>query len=164
MDLITTAELLGNFGEFIGSIAIVITLVYLAIQIRQSRHATTFSVLQVGRSERMAWFRSNRDSPYMPAIYEKKEAGETLTRQDEIRLISHAAALWGLIYSQWIHQQLGLGGKFTTLDAGMISMAITTPGAMDWWEQFGSTVYPAEFCTYVEAKTFGTASVGASNA
>ena len=36
MDLATTAQLLGNFGEFFGAIAVVITLGYLVVQIRQN--------------------------------------------------------------------------------------------------------------------------------
>ena len=38
MDLQATAQLLGNFGEFIGAIAVVGTLGYLAVQIRQNTH------------------------------------------------------------------------------------------------------------------------------
>jgi hypothetical protein len=37
MDLQATAQILGNFGEFVGAIAVVGTLVYLAIQVRHSR-------------------------------------------------------------------------------------------------------------------------------
>ena len=37
MDLATTAQLLGNLGEFIGSIAVLGTLIYLAVQIRHSK-------------------------------------------------------------------------------------------------------------------------------
>ncbi|KPK34630.1 MAG: hypothetical protein AMJ65_18070 [Phycisphaerae bacterium SG8_4] len=37
MDLMSTAQLLGNFGEFVGAIAVVVTLAYLAVQVRQSR-------------------------------------------------------------------------------------------------------------------------------
>ncbi len=40
MDLMYTAQLLGNFGEFFGAIAVVVTLAYLAIQVRHSRAAT----------------------------------------------------------------------------------------------------------------------------
>ena len=36
MDLINTAQLLGNFGEFFGAIAVVVTLGYLAVQVRQN--------------------------------------------------------------------------------------------------------------------------------
>ena len=37
MDLMSTAQLLGNFGEFFGSIAVFATLGYLAMQIRETR-------------------------------------------------------------------------------------------------------------------------------
>ena len=40
MDLMSTAQLLGNFGEFFGAIAVVITLGYLAVQVRHSKEAT----------------------------------------------------------------------------------------------------------------------------
>ena len=40
MDLMDTAQLLGNFGEFVGAIAVVITLLYLALQVRYGREAT----------------------------------------------------------------------------------------------------------------------------
>ena len=36
MELMSTAQLLGNFGEFFGAIAVVVTLGYLAAQIRQN--------------------------------------------------------------------------------------------------------------------------------
>lgn len=39
MDLMSTAQLLGNFGEFFGAIAVVVTLVYLAGQLRQNTKA-----------------------------------------------------------------------------------------------------------------------------
>jgi len=40
MSFMDTAQLLGNLGEFIGSIVIVATLIYLAIQVRQNTRAT----------------------------------------------------------------------------------------------------------------------------
>ena len=36
MTLMETAQLLGNFGEFVGAIAVVATLVYLIVQVRHS--------------------------------------------------------------------------------------------------------------------------------
>lgn len=36
MDLMSTAQVLGNFGEFVGAIAVVVTLIYLVFQIRQN--------------------------------------------------------------------------------------------------------------------------------
>jgi len=39
MDHQAFAQLLGNYGEFLGAIAVVITLAYLAVQIRHSKIA-----------------------------------------------------------------------------------------------------------------------------
>jgi hypothetical protein len=39
MDHQAFAQLLGNYGEFVGAIAVVATLAYLAVQVRQSKHA-----------------------------------------------------------------------------------------------------------------------------
>ena len=43
MTLTDTAQLMGNFGEFFGAIAVVATLGYLVLQIRQASRATMFS-------------------------------------------------------------------------------------------------------------------------
>lgn len=40
MDLMSTAQLLGNFGEFVGAIAVVGSLIYLAIQVKHAKSAT----------------------------------------------------------------------------------------------------------------------------
>jgi len=46
MDLMSTAQLLGNFGEFFGAIAVVVTLGYLAAQIRQNTRASQADAIQ----------------------------------------------------------------------------------------------------------------------
>lgn len=55
MDIGSTAQLLGNLGEFIGSIAVVVTLVYLAMQIRQNTTALTSSTWQAIQNAEQAF-------------------------------------------------------------------------------------------------------------
>lgn len=43
MDLMSVAHLLGNFGEFVGSIAVVVTLGYLAVQVRHNAQSAAVS-------------------------------------------------------------------------------------------------------------------------
>ena len=43
MDHQAFAQILGNYGEFVGAIAVVITLVYLAVQVKHSKEATEAS-------------------------------------------------------------------------------------------------------------------------
>ena len=54
MDQQAFAQLLGNYGEFVGAIAVVATLVYLAIQVRHSKEATEFNSKQVEQSNLLA--------------------------------------------------------------------------------------------------------------
>lgn len=46
MDLASTAQLLGNFGEFLGAIAVFVTLAYLTIQVRQNSSNIEANALQ----------------------------------------------------------------------------------------------------------------------
>ena len=55
MDLITMTQLLGNIGEFIGAIAVVVTLAYLAVQIRHNTRATRASMDYAIRSDFNRW-------------------------------------------------------------------------------------------------------------
>ena len=54
MSLMEMAQLLGNFGEFIGAIAVVATLVYLAIQVRHSKSAVDANTQSLDESRRLA--------------------------------------------------------------------------------------------------------------
>ena len=46
MTLMDTAQLLGNFGEFVGAIAVVATLLFLSFQVRQGARAQRGATLQ----------------------------------------------------------------------------------------------------------------------
>ena len=48
MDHLTFAQLLGNYGEFLGAIAVVVSLFYLAMQIRQAKLETDKKVIASG--------------------------------------------------------------------------------------------------------------------
>ena len=54
MDHQAFAALLGNYGEFVGAIAVVVTLAYLAIQVKHSKEATEFNSKQVEQSNLLA--------------------------------------------------------------------------------------------------------------
>ena len=53
MDLMSTAQLLGNFGEFFGAIAVVVTLAYLSFQVRQNSTQVRLNSVQIS-TERFA--------------------------------------------------------------------------------------------------------------
>jgi len=59
MDHQAFAQLLGNYGEFLGAIAVVVTLIYLAIQVRHSKEATEANTKSLNLQSYQAWQAAN---------------------------------------------------------------------------------------------------------
>ena len=81
----------GAVGELLGSIAVLATLIYLSIQVVQTKSATMAATAQANRNEYRDLFQSTRDSPYIPAIIIKAQGEEKLTTEEEYRLLHHIA-------------------------------------------------------------------------
>jgi hypothetical protein len=54
MDHQAFAQMLGNYGEFVGAIAVVATLFYLAVQVRHSKNATEANTRSLEQSQEIA--------------------------------------------------------------------------------------------------------------
>ena len=54
MSITELSQILGNFGEFVGAIAVVATLFYLAVQVRHSRGATEANTRSMDESRSLA--------------------------------------------------------------------------------------------------------------
>jgi hypothetical protein len=146
-----TVQLLGNIGEFLGSIGVFATLLYLAVQIRESRKAATFTAVQANRAERVANFRSVRDSPFIAPILAKVQSGEVLSPEESNRLFNHDAATWALLYAEWVQRELGLMGEFATRDELALAVVFGSSSAREWWRLAGRNIYPARFVESIEA-------------
>ncbi|XOV81016.1 MAG: hypothetical protein ACFHVJ_08700 [Aestuariibacter sp.] len=78
-------EMLGNLGDFVGGIAVVITLVYLAYQIRQNTKEVRNNSIRALLDRSAMMFDENIHSP-LGEIFEKMDKNETLSIADEWRL------------------------------------------------------------------------------
>jgi len=148
---IEIVELLGAIAEIVGAIAVVITLIYLAAQVRHAAAASQAAALESGRSRRIAFFESVRDSAYLPAIQVKAARGEELDEVDRLRLTNHYAALWGLLYAEWIQRDLGMVGDYATHPRVALSQTLGSVAGMQWWRNAGTHLYPERFVQYIEA-------------
>ena len=75
-------QLLGNFGEFVGAIAVVVTLVYLAVQVRQNTHALELNQRTIiGQTIQT---RSHRWSERMERLAESQHIAEILSKLEAI--------------------------------------------------------------------------------
>lgn len=140
-------EALGAVAEAVGALAVLVTLIYLALQVRQARKVQLAESIRATRAERREFFLSLRDSPYIHDILEKRADGTELTYAENSRLTAHHAANWAQLYSAWLQDNLGLSGGHNTTMSANFRYSWSIPGAEDFIDQYGRNLYPDEFIT-----------------
>ena len=85
MTLMDTAQLLGNFGEFVGAIAVVATLVYLSVQVGLSRKSLDENTLALEETKKltqegMLYQLSERWDKISLQVVENREIGSVFVR------------------------------------------------------------------------------------
>ena len=86
------AQLLGNYGEFVGAIAVVATLVYLTVQIRMSnktQRAQTHQQIADARNQNLKLFLQH---PELDDAVSRVYAGQELSSMDK-RLLRHFSVI-----------------------------------------------------------------------
>ena len=89
MDHQAFAQLLGNYGEFVGAIAVVVTLVYLARQIRHSADATKAAVRHGVDTAILASLGATLDARTLTEARIKSARGEPQTEFEEANVFTH---------------------------------------------------------------------------
>ena len=131
-----TLESLGDIGDFVGGVAGVVTLIYLAVQIRQNTKGVLASTeLQIGQiaAQFNALIAANPD---LARIYRIGLAGsEPLTPDEGIRLICILGVLFYNIeagYRQYEHGQLD-EETWRSFDH-MLERILASPAVVGWWQ------------------------------
>lgn len=154
MDFQSTAQLLGNLGEFIGSIAVVLTLGYLAVQIRQN---TKISKATATDHAARSWADSNIELLKSESVWQAfRNAHDpaldvgTLSSEDEAKarlavrvMLQRFNAEFYLFKSGLLEEQMWASRRKGALDL------IATPIGQRWWER-SKTMYPEEFVSAIE--------------
>jgi hypothetical protein len=153
MDHQAFAQLLGNYGEFVGAIAIVVTLIYLAIQLKQNtsqlqrnEHNTTmaqWSTIRMALAE-------NRD---LTEIWNSGLHGVgELDATDQFRLESLLTEQLWAAYHVWERTKRGLltEGTFQEAVAPLTPGWLSTPRGAQWWST-GKRNYPPLFVEDVDS-------------
>jgi hypothetical protein len=146
-----TIQDLGSIGEFISSLAVLVTLLYLAVQARQTHKETVASTLLANRMQFQNIMIANRDSLIAPIIV-KADKGEALSHEEEYRLGSHISLQWNLLFSEFIQLQIGYTEGWAPSDKPALKRIFSRYDgrARTWWEESGREIYPDAFIEYVE--------------
>ena len=151
MDLMNTAQLLGNFGEFVGAIAVVATLAYVAVQIRQntcatqaaSHHAITDSLNQgniaIARDAELAQI-------WVSGTTDRGSLAEAERQRLDMLLLAYFHVFDSLFYAA----SVGTGEQNLLLaEERGFSHLFRLPGVCEWWDQ-NPYAFSPEFRSYME--------------
>jgi hypothetical protein len=152
---------LGALGEFVGAIAVVATLAYLALQVRQSKLATLASTEFAKDELTIRSLQADRDSPYMGPLSAKAASGEDFDEADRYRATKTIIILVVRLRSDYDQRRtLGLDLPARAGFAGLRG-ALTTFGepVRTVWAQ-SRAMYEKDFLDWVESNVEGLTETG----
>jgi hypothetical protein len=128
---------LGSLGEFVGAIAVIASLIYVAVQIKQNTNAARISSAQTHLELWNDVVSNFCQSPELASIYSRGLHGISgLTEPERVQFF----AQFGLIFRYWessyllrheqaLDDKLWEGLKETMVDS------LSYPGCKEWWER-----------------------------
>ena len=143
MDHQAFAQLLGNYGEFVGAIGVVASLLYLGVQIRQNTIATQRSNARQIASDHSQTLRSFMEGEIAEIIIRGHQDLDSLTPVEKYR--------WDLAMSSWLEiiEQAYADSKLGAFPQDLLeeyrnrlSLIVDTNGGRKWWAQNRSWMSP----------------------
>lgn len=142
-------QTLGNLGDFISSLAVLITLVYLSVQTRQmvaSSQQQSQSDILARRQELMTRL-MDRD---LIEVYGKGCTRQPMDALDAQRFTSFAMSFLSHTQDTWIQYKAGLiDRQVWEAERSIMAVSFTQPGFLDWWEHGQQFLIP-EFARVIE--------------
>jgi hypothetical protein len=156
MDLMAGAQVLGNVGEFVGSLVVLATVIYLAIQVRQTRLSVQSSSWQNGVNNIIDWnFRLAEDAELAEVFQRGLSDPDSLTSQEQLRLSLVLASFLQQFHKWYLDNEKGLVEEKAWLgEADSMINVLSMPGGERWWKEFRVPFTP-EFRAYVDKRLHG---------
>jgi len=147
MSFMDTAQLLGNLGEFIGAIVIVVTLIYLAMQVRQNTNALQAQSRQAVLSGAQAELFKLIENPDISINMSK---AESLTTEEQVKLGHWFGAVMRLREFSWQQYQNGIIDDVQwSTELGIIQSVLSAHRSRTWWDSVGQNIFGAKFAAFV---------------
>jgi hypothetical protein len=98
---------LGNIGDFLGAIAVLVTLIYLAVQVRQNSSISRAQTRQALADSQINYLNSRVTDPFLRAVSFKMYSGEKLSEAESYALRVHLLAHIRLFENYFTQYVLG---------------------------------------------------------
>ena len=145
-------EFLGNIGDFIGGIGVIVTLIYLALQIRQNTVATRADSYQAVVSSASDW---SRELSLNAEICEILQRGaEDYNALDVVERLRFNLAMSSYFRNmENLHLKFRAGAVDASVWSGWASRTrafMLPPGTQAWWA-LNATAYSSDFRAFIAA-------------
>ncbi len=152
MSTLGFSQLLGNYGEFVGAIAIVGTLVYLAVQVRQNTRMMRASIRQA-RSDTSAQLWARGANSIVAEIQAKEARGETLDDVEERRMVMWHISQWRVQQTNFFQALEGLLDENTREEqSAIVKNLMSTDSSRKFWSE-NRRGFDSRFAAWVDEAT-----------
>jgi hypothetical protein len=144
-------ETVGNLGDFIGGVGVVVTLVYLAFQIRQNTRASRATTF-LGLTNAWQDYLLTSASPEFSDLRNRAAADpSSVSESDYIRLYSHARVLFRRFENDFFQYRSGTfdSGAWEGYRHSLATDILASASTRAFWEQQRSAFGP-EFIAFIE--------------
>jgi hypothetical protein len=150
MDHQVFAQLLGNYGEFFGSIAVFITLAYLSIQIRSSNKQAELESFRHNWDGLNRWCDSLSQSTERASIINRgRQSLDSLTEDERLVFLHIHLRLMNTLES-WFHQITSTSppGEYRNQQieniGDLVQFYLDYPGTHEMWSEVRHTFVPIQ--------------------
>ena len=135
-------------AEILSSVAILVTLVYLVIEIQQNAEATQANTRQAMLASDQQFLELQVENPELHLLWYKSE----LSDEERIRLSYYLISHFRMRENNWFQHKNGMLDDATWRSyRGSIPAVLSTPRTRDWWHDFGvERLFDAEFIAAVD--------------
>lgn len=156
-----TIQELGSLGEFVGAIGVIVTLIYLAIQIRQNTamlKQQSLSVTGAAETEGAAetldiYLATARDASLASLIYKGIRSFEALTQEERFRFSAYWHGCFMTHQNFYLqHLRGALSDKAWGTYSRNIDQYMRLSGVIEWWSHGARAVFDEDFQAYIDAK------------
>ena len=152
MNLLEVSQILGNFGEFLGAIGVVITLAYLALQVRQNTQATQAASHHAITDSLNHGNIAMASDPELTQIYLTGMTDRaSLSEVERQRFDSLFLAYFHVFDTLFFSSSNGTGAHSLLLaEEKGFSHLMNLPGIKAWWKD-NPFAFSPEFRSYMES-------------
>jgi hypothetical protein len=145
MDHQAFAQLLGNYGEFVGAVAVVATLAYLAVQIRQSNVAAQAASIQAFFAAFNSFADVKQDVTFIQVIRKGFAGWEGLSQDEQVQVHMYWSQYLSNLHMGYRLYRRGVldRGSYSGFEDYFLSV-LQTPGIRGWWAEHGP-IFPEDF-------------------